>query len=68
MNKQEFIKKIGYIPGSYGEKAIFDLSDNAFSRLLEIVDPEVDNLIDVDGEGCSVNFGSVGSKGIRVNF
>ena len=68
MSKQEFAEKLGYVSGSSGEKAILNLDEYGYSRLLEIVDVEKDDLIHVDSEGCCVNFGSVGSKGIRVNF
>jgi hypothetical protein len=49
-------------------KAILKLSSYKFMQIADAVDPDCDELLHVDSEGFSVNFGRVGSKGIRFEF
>ena len=50
------------------EKAIVQLSDKSFARLMEVFDPSEDELIHVCEEYASINRGGVGTHGTRYDL
>lgn len=68
MNAREFCQAAGIEVGSVLYNEIMALPHENFEVLAVIVDPHVDRVIHVDSEGFSVNFGDVGTAGIRVGF
>ena len=68
ITKSDFCKLAGYASGSASERSILSLTDDKFNQLEGSVDPANDCLIHVDDDGFSVNYGNVGSMGIRQGW
>ncbi|MEL7494172.1 MAG: hypothetical protein AAGJ95_09450 [Cyanobacteria bacterium J06554_11] len=67
-DKAAFCDRGGFLKGSSMNRAIFSLSKEEFAELVNLCDPEQDYLICVDEEGCSINHGKVGTRGIRYEW
>jgi len=67
ITKQELVDLLR-VEGSMAEKAIVQLSDKSFARLMEVFDPSEDELIHVCEEYASINRGGVGTHGTRYDL
>lgn len=63
-----FCERGGFPIDSHIAKAIHALSDEEFSELTSVCDPEEDALLHVDSDGFSVNHYNVCSGGIHYDF